>query len=285
LTAELFANRWLVAGVRKLGDQGYQPLAWWFDGRDFQEISLLDGAGQVTKSKYLGQLAIGGRTDSILILYSAYDGLAWQVNGSEVRNLSSFFGMRINNGGFLPKIVTLGQGVNTTWYIFDQGGQQARWLKFWQNGTVWIEGGLDLSNSLPTGSQEAYFLTDPANKKLQVKVIDSQGQAQLWLVDDLGFIAPESGQVVSNDLIFYNRAKPQITGATIANALGGWFGIKQQWSLSLDGQQWQNVDLGQRLDFTQPTEQLWWRWQVESASNQWSSPCLKMVTINYYRLE
>jgi len=285
LSISALADRWLVGGVQELPEQQYQPLAWLFDGHNFTTVNLTGAANQPIKSKYLGHLAAGGRAESFLVLYSAYDGLAWQVNGSETHNLSRFFGIRVNAGGFQPKIIYSGQGQDTTWYVFNQAGQPARWLKFWQNGTVWIEGGLDLSNSLPTGSQEAYFLTDPANKKLQVKVIDSQGQAQFWLVDDLGFIAPESGQVVSNDLIFYNRAKPQITGATIANALGGWFGIKQQWSLSLDGQQWQNVDLGQRLDFTQPTEQLWWRWQVESASNQWSSPCLKMVTINYYRLE
>lgn len=285
LSISALADRWLVGGVRELAENQYQPLAWLFDGRNFTAVNLSDTANRPVKTKYLGHLAAGGRVESFLVLYSAYDGLAWQVNGSETHNLSRFFGIRVNAGGFQPKIIYLGQGQDTTWYVFNQAGRPARWLKFWQNGTAWIEGGLDLSNSLPTGSQEAYFLADPSNKKLRAKIIDSQGQAQFWLVDDLGFIAPESGQVVSNDLIFYNRAKPQIIGATIANALGGWSGINQQWSLSLDGQQWQSVDLGQRLNFAQPTEQLWWRWQVESASNQWSSPCLKMVTINYYRLE
>jgi len=70
----------------------------------------------------------------------------------------------------------------------------------------------------------------------------------------------------------------------VANVLGGWSGIDQQWSLSADGQYWQTVKVGERINFSKPVEQLWWRWQVSSSTNQWQSPCLKKITINYYRL-
>jgi len=283
LTVESFADRWLIAAVQKITEEQYQPKVWWFDGYDFKEIKLLDDVGKTVVSKYLGQMAIGGRTDSILILYSADDGLAWQVNGSEVRELSHFFGLRVNGGGFAPKIVYLGQGQDTVWYVFDQAGQQARLIKFWHNGTSWIEGGVDLTASLPSDSQ-AVYLTADSNNNLTAKIIAGTGQASLWLMLDHGFIAPSSSQVTSVNLTVYDRVKPQIVGAVVAGAVGGWSGLANQWSLSTDGDNWQSVQLGQRLNFQQPVSQLWWRWQVQPNANAYLSPCLKMITINYYRL-
>lgn len=282
LTVSLLADRWLIGGVQKIAEKQYQPLAWLFDGRSFEAVKLLDKIGQPVTSQYLGYLAAGGRAESFLVLYSAYDGLAWQVNGSEIRDLSHFFGIRINAGGFRPKIIYSEQGSDTTWYVFNQSAQPVRWLKFWQNKTAWIEGGLDLSKELPIDSQSAHFVAN--GQKLLAKTVDSREQAKLWLVNDLGFIAPANGQIVSVSLNTYDKVKPRIVGAILVDAIGGWSGIDQQWSLSADGQNWQNVELGQRLDFIQPAEELWWRWQVSSSTNQWQSPCLKKITINYYRL-
>ncbi len=284
LNISSLGNRWFVGGVQKLAEKNYQPLAWLFDGQEFTAVDLPSSDNQPVQSQYLGHLAAGGQADSFLILYSAYEGLAWQVNGSEVRNLSPFFGIRINAGGFRPQIIYTGQGKNTTWYVFNQANQPVRWLKFWQNGTDWIEGVLDLSNRLPADSQAAHFLVKPFDNSLQAKIVNSQDQANLWSINDLGFISSDDNQVVSIDLTFYDKIKPRIVGAMVANVLGGWSGIDQQWSLSADGQYWQTVKVGERINFSKPVEQLWWRWQVSSSTNQWQSPCLKKITINYYRL-
>lgn len=277
-------DRWFIGGVKKLAGERYQPLAWLFDGQKFVAINLLGSNGQPVKVKYLGYVAAGGQASNFLVLYSAYDGLAWQFNGPEMRDLSPFFGIRVNAGGFRPKIIYTGQGKNTTWYVFNQGDQPVRWLKFWQNGTDWIEGMLDLSDRLPIGSQSAHFLVDFATNNLQAKIINSREQASLWSVNDLGFILPGSGQVVSTNLIYNDQVKPQIVGAVMADALGGWSGFEQEWSLSTDNQHWQTVTIGERLNFSKPAEQLWWRWRVLPSADQWRSPCLKMITINYFRL-
>lgn len=284
LKIELFADRWLVTAVQKLAEKQYQPLIWWFDGSSFKAVNLLDKNGQAATSQYSGQIAIGGRADSLLVLYSAYEGLAWQINGLEVRNLSYFFGSRVNSGGFSPKIISLGQGQATQWYVFDQSGQQARLLKFWQNKTDWIEGGLNLSASLPTGSQAVYLLANQDSLSLLAKTVDVSGRAKLWSVVDHGFIAPAIGQVTSVNLTAYDRVRPQIVGALVANSVGGWSSFNNQWFLSTDGKTWQPVKLGQRLNFQQPVDRLWWRWQVFPTTNTQQSPCLKMITINYYRL-
>jgi hypothetical protein len=158
-------------------------------------------------------------------------------------------------------------------------------LKFWQNKTAWIEGMLDLSNNVPIGSRAAYFLVNPVKpQQLLAKIIDSSGQSQLWSFIDYGFIASSSNQVTSVNLTTYDRVKPQIVGVVVAEAVGGWSGLANQWSLSTDGYNWQSVQLGQRLNFGQPVNQLWWRWQVQPNANAYLSPCLKMITVNYYRL-
>jgi len=284
LSISPLGDRWFIGGVQQLAEKQYQPLAWLFDGQEFRVINLLASDNHPAQSQHLGYLSAGGQTNSFLILYSAYDGLAWQVNGSEVRDLSHFFGIRINVGGFRPKIIYTGQGKNTTWYVFNQGDQPVRWLKFWQNGTDWIEGVLDLSNRLPTDSQSAHFLASIFDNSLKAKIVNNQGQAHLWLINDLGFISSGDGQIVSVNLAFYNKVKPRIIGALVADALGGWSGFEQEWYLSVDGQHWQAVNIGERLDFSKPVEQLWWRWRVLPSTDQWQSPCLRMITVHYFRL-
>ncbi len=284
LSVSLLEDRWFIGGVQRLAEKEYQPLAWLFDGQKFTAINLLNSNNQPAQSQYLGYLVAGGRVDSFLVLYSAYDGLAWQFKGSEMRSLNHFFGIRVNAGGFRPKIIYTGQGRDTTWYVFNQANQPVRWLKFWQNGTDWIEGALDLSNQLPIDSQSVYLSVNSSKNNLQAKIINGQGQAYFWSINDLGFISPNDSQVVSVNLTSYDQVKPKIIGATIANALGGWSGFNQKWSLSIDGQHWQAVNIGERFNFSKPAEQLWWRWQVSPPINQWQSPCLKMITLNYFRL-
>ncbi|HNW20222.1 MAG TPA: hypothetical protein PKK28_03490 [bacterium] len=284
LSVNSINDRWLIGGVQKLADKDYRPLAWLFDGKELVAVDLLDHNHQPAHSQYLGYLAAAGQADSFLVLYSAYEGLAWQINGSEVRDLSHFFGIRINAGGFRPKIIYTGHGKNITWYVFNQAEQPIRWLKFWQNGTDWIEGVLDLSNRWPTDSQAVYFAIHPGTNNLQAKVTNNQGQSHLWSVNDLGFISSNNDQIVSVNLTSYDQIKPRIVGAVIAGAWGGWSGFEQAWSLSDDGQHWQAVNIGERLNFSKPVEQLWWRWQVGPSADQWRSPCLKMITLNYFRL-
>jgi hypothetical protein len=116
------------------------------------------------------------------------------------------------------------------------------------------------------------------------KIVDVSGQSQLWSFADYGFAVSANSQVTSVNLTTYDRVKPQIVGAVVASAVGGWSGLNNQWFLSTDGQNWQTVQLGQRLNFQQSVDQLWWRWQVRPSTDAYLSPCLKMITINYYRL-
>jgi len=275
-------ERWVVAGVKVIAPEQYQPLAWWFDGSNFSAINL---AGRV--SNYLGQLGIGGSPDNFLILYSAKDGLAWQVKGEEIRDISYYFGFRVNNGGFKPAILKVNLSDETLWFVFDRSASQARLLKFWQNGSPWIEAMTDLSFKLPVPSMAAIFTVNSLTPlTLRAKLVNSEGQSSVWLLTDNGFVLPpQASQVTSVNLTGYNTAKPKIIGAIVADMLGGWSQFNNQLFLSTDGQTWQPVNLGQRINFPSPADSLWWRWQVSPTANKQWSPCLKTITINYYRVK
>ena len=203
-------DRWLIAGVKKVSNQQYQPLAWWFDGYDFQSIELPNSKNKTSLTEYFGRLAIGVSKESALILYSSYEGRAWQINNQEIRDLSHLFGVRINNGGFWPKIISSGNGNATNWYIFDQSGLNLVFLKFWQNGTPWIEGGVSLAGYLPKDSQVAYFFPDKEEMSLLIKVINSAKQSKLWSFLDLGFNNDGAYQATSINLTDYDQKKKKI---------------------------------------------------------------------------
>ena len=275
-------ERWIVVGVKVIAPEQYQPLAWWFDGSNFSVINL---ASKV--SNYLGQLAIGGSPDNFLILYSAEDGLAWQVRGDEIRDISYYFGFRVNNHGFKPAILQVNLNDDILWFVFDRSASQARLLKFWQNGSPWIEAMTNLSSKLPVPSSAAIFTVNSLTPlTLRAKLVDMEGQSSVWLLTDKGFILPSpAGQVTSVNLTSYSVAKAKIVGAKVADMLGGWSQFNNQLFLSTDGQTWQPVNLGQRINFPSPVDSLWWRWQVSPTANKQRSPCLKTITINYYRVK
>lgn len=284
ITIATFNDRWLVGVIINPQPEQYQIFLYWFDGINFEPI-LLNESEEPAQSRYLGQLSFGGQADNLLVLYSAYDGRAWQIQGSKIRDLKHYFGIRVNNGGFWPGIISQQYDGQTVWYVFDRGGNQSRLLKFWQNDSDWIEGSIDLSDQLPQGSRSAQFLAGETADKLDVKIIDSDGQASLWSMTDRGFVqSSDFAQVVSVSLMTYSQHNPvNIVGASIADIIGGWSGFEVIWFLSTDGINWQIVQPGQRLNFDQPVGQLWWRWQIKPSSNRQYSPCLKKINLYYYR--
>jgi len=285
----LFGQRWLIGGVKVISEKEYEPVVWWFDGANFEPLDFKGYNDQAPRSPYRGYLAFGGWPDNIFIVYSAKDGLAWQVRGQEIIDLSRYFSFRVNNGGFEPSIIGAKQSHQTVWYVFDHSASQPRLLKYWQNENKWIEGSLDLSSNLPTGTVAAIFSLEKAEPLiLRAKIINQEGEASLWLLKDDGFIAPSStAQVTSVDLTGSGNSnsniQADITGVIVAELMGGWSGFKEQILLSPDGQKWLPIKIGERFDFTPQASHLFWRWQVEKNDYPEQSPCLKKININYFR--
>lgn len=282
LAFALFNNRWLISGVKKISDQQYQPLAWWFNNGDFQLVELPNN--ELILTKHPGRLAIGVSKESALVLYSAYEGRAWQINNQEIRDLGHLFGIRVNNGGFWPKIISSGDGKSTNWYVFDQSGSDLVFLKFWQNGTSWIEGGVSLTQYLPKGSRAAYFFPTKNEKELLIKIVNNSRQSKLWSFLDLGFKKEGVHQVTSINLTDHDQNKREIIGAVIRKVEGGLSGFTDQWSLSANGLDWSPVNLGQELYFASSSDKIFWRYQIKASSDNFSSPFIKMITLHSFIL-
>lgn len=283
-TISTFDNRWLVGIVDNFQPEQYRISVWWFDGQDFQPIILSDNSEEPIISHYRGRLAVGGQADNLLVLYSAYNGLAWQVRGSQFKDLSYYFGIRVNYNGFWPGIISYQYNGETKWLVFDRSQSRPILLKFWQNGSDWIEGTLDLSDQLPDNSRTAIVATDKLLDNFKIKINDLTDTAYLWQMVDQGFILPtSSAEVISINLSTYSQ-KPQTStiGAIITEVIGGWSGFDNSWFLSTDGVNWQTVQLNQRFNFDQPIGKLWWRWQVNPKTNRQHSPCLKKIMFYFY---
>ncbi len=280
---KIIGQRWLVAGIISLANGDYQPTLWWFDGDNFDQIKLLLSNGQQPKTNYLGNFAISGQNDQVLVLYSDPFGLAWQINGQEVRDISSYFNSRINNNGFNPEIISFGQGNETIWYVFDRDQKQVKFLKFWQNGTKWIEGVRSLAEFLPEGVSSLILKLNSTNQPEFLAKALLGNQKKLFKIKDQGFTALDDSVFVSKNLTTHSLNKPNITRALISNLTGGWSGFEGQLSLSSDNKKWKEVNVGQEIVFSQTVNNLWWRLQVKANKNIYSSPCLKMINIDYYR--
>ncbi len=282
LASQPVVDKWLIAGVVKQGDS-YRPLLWWFDGQDFLAISLPLVNNQPPTIRYLGNFGLGSSGRSVLVLYSAEDGLAWQINGEEVRDISYLFPARVNNGGFKPGIIAFGQDQKTIWYVYDAAGERLRWLKLWQNNTNWIEGIISLASFLPTGTKQALMSIKPDNQpQISIAAYNEKKQCQLYTAIDYGFVQ-EKRQVTSVSLTSYDKNKLPIVKAKINNVLGGWSGFENNWQLSFDNKKWQTVEIGQKLDDFGQSGDLWWRWQIGPSNNPYNSPCLKMVNLVFWQ--
>lgn len=275
-------DKWLVAGVAKK-DHDYQPLLWWFDGQGFSSISLPLVNDKAPTIRYLGNFGLGNSGRSVLVLYSAEDGLAWQINGDEIRDISYLFLARANNGGFKPGIITFGQDRETIWYVYDATGERLRWLKFWQNNTDWIEGVISLANFLPSGTKQAVMSVQSGRQpNLSIAAYNKEKKCQFYSASDLGFIQ-EQQQVTSGSITGYNKSRLPINKARINRVLGGWSGFDNNWQLSFDDQSWHDVKIGQNLESIDSSGDLWWRWQVKPGSDNYNSPCLKMVNLFFWQ--
>lgn len=275
-------DKWLVAGVRKSGED-YQPLLWWFDGQNFSTIVLPLVNDQPPTIRYLGNFGLGRAGRSVLVLYSAEDGLAWQINDQEIKDLKYLFSARINNGGFKPGIVAFGQGKKTIWYVYDAASERLRWLKFWQNDTEWIEGAISLANFLPKNVKQAVIsIKEGERPQLNVFAYDNKKECQQYEVVDNGF-KQEKYQIESSSVTAYDKNKSPITKARINKVLGGWSSFNNKWQLSFDNKIWQDIEIGQSLEGANSAGDLWWRWQVEPNEDRYKSPCLKMVNLVFWR--
>lgn len=147
LVQSVFANKldkkYLVSFIVSENEQEV-VFAYFSDSRG--RLTYLDTAPKmITRIGYgNGHVSAGGSDEQFIIFYSGYEGLGLLYNKGDWQDLKQFFDLRVTGGGFVSKILKIGNDSEATWYLCSTD-KSGHFLKLWQNGTSKIQGALDLS--------------------------------------------------------------------------------------------------------------------------------------------
>ncbi|MFA5109411.1 MAG: hypothetical protein WC458_02625 [Patescibacteria group bacterium] len=142
------SDNWLVGFTLKDGAE-YRGQVFYFDGQKFTPLVL---SSPITSS-YFGLFGFGGEKNDFLVIYGAYQGIAYRVRGTEIINVSRFFNIRTMNNGFKAEVMKVAYQDNVNWYIFSSSSHHPFWMKLWQNRTPEIIGAAVFDNFF-TGSED-----------------------------------------------------------------------------------------------------------------------------------
>lgn len=191
------SKKWLVSFIVLEGNQE-RVYVYFFDGKNFSPlITNKTDISIITKyGKGGGYVAAGGTDNQFLLIYSGYEGAAYLYNDGKFQNVSKFFDIRVSAGGFKPKILKGDSGKDAVWYICSNQEGKTKLLKFWQNGTDSIQGGVDISEVLNSRSPICYLNNE---RSLLITFSDST-----YLFSDDGFNRSHNYTYQSVNLSSYN---------------------------------------------------------------------------------
>ncbi|MCL5114914.1 MAG: hypothetical protein M1604_04050, partial [Patescibacteria group bacterium] len=178
--------------------------------------------------------------------------------------------------------------VSGIWYVWSATSGNPKLIKLFTNGTGQIQGAVDLSQNIFThGERSAEFSvaggasTAPT---LVAKVTDASSTVSYYQFTDEGF---DESQPLEVDSVNLNGFPIKISQATISE-LGLSSGAGDiSFYLSNDGVNWVAATPGNKVAFTTPTNQIFWRILLNSpgssaqAGDQYSSPFLTKVRVEY----
>ena len=269
----------------------YKVLVYAPDGSE-----ILSATNTPIVSNYPGSVGVGGTADDFLVVYGSYWGAGARIvktNGSwQIQDLSPFFGIRQMNGGFQPEIVE----VSGVWYVWSTTAGNPKLIKLFTNGTGQIQGAVDLSQNIFThGERSAIFWpvipsgarnldsspaaqNDGESPVLVAKVTDSSGAVSYYQFTDLGF---DKSQPLEIDSVNLNGFPIKISQAVISelglsSGAGG-----TSFYLSNDGVNWIAATPGNKVSFSTPTNQIFWRILLDPSGDSYSSPFLTKVRVEY----
>ena len=242
---------------------------------------ILSATNTPIVSNYPGSVGIGGTADDFLVVYGSYWGAGARIvktNGSwQIQDLSPFFGIRQMNGGFQPEIIE----VSGIWYVWSATTGNPKLIKLFTNGTGQIQGAVDLSQNIFThGERSAEFSVANASPAptLLAKVVGASSTISYYQFTDLGF---DRSQPLEIDSVNLNGFPIKISQAVISE-LGLSSGAGDvSFYLSNDGVNWTAATPGNKVSFSAPTNQIFWRILFDPSGDPYSSPFLTKVRVEY----
>ena len=282
-------QRWLVGFTLKDGSK-YQGQVFYLDGAtgagaNGAKFTALDLP--TISSSYFGLFGFGGEENDFLIIYGAYKGIAYRVQPDKITDLSSFFDIRVMNGGFKAEAFKTVYQDNINWYVFSSTTSRPQLIKLWQNQTPDIAGEASFADLLfsPT-TESAVFkpLEAKADRITLLAKVRSDNVDSWQTFTDRGFKNTNPGTLVFNPIsraagATFSLQKIATSRLDIDAASGEavklWF--------SADGQNWREVPAGENIDFTTPAlNNFFLKVTFNASAAKFYSPFLASVLFDYY---
>lgn len=276
---------WLVGTVVESGAGEYEGRTFSFDGSNYE--NALDPVAAPIRSRYPGTLGFGGGDRDWIVVYGAYEGIAYRVREStgsaRVIDLSRFFGVRVMENGFEP-LVLRGAG---SWYVGNMAQGKPKLVKLFENGTGAVAGALDLTRAVfPLGTREAALALDGSTLlttgggRLVIK-LEANGAPEWRAFRDLGFLKTDTREVVSKNLNTYDAS--EVRRAKIEEFDASLVGGSVEFFLSNDGITWLPAEVGREIAFPDPSgAQLLWKARVTPAGDDDFSPFFDRIRVQFW---
>ncbi|MDO8470261.1 MAG: hypothetical protein Q7S84_04600 [bacterium] len=285
-----FDGFWVAGFVVRRSPRAYDGYLFRFDGTVVRAIPA--AGGPAVHSAYEGTFGFGGTDDDWLAVYGAYEGSAVRVRGNLTEDASSFFGARVMRGGFEPAVVRQpaspakrgepaeGQVNGTVWYVWSRTEGTLAVVKLWDIEPNRIGGATDLTSQIMGAGEltgEIAFGESGGVPRFVVRVKNRQGERSYWAITDTGLAAVTPREVVSKNVHPTGGLVRRATLSVLDSARAS--GVT--FSLSNDGERWQEVREGQEAVFTHDGSGLFWRAVFVAPSPGVPSPFFGGVHLEY----
>jgi hypothetical protein len=279
-------SRWLV-GVTYKNNEKYDSQVFYFDGQKFTPLVFSDSNQNIISSPYFGLFGFGGEDNDFLIIYGAYEGMAYRHQGNQISDISQFFPIRVMGGGFKPEIIRTVNNNEVSWYIFSKTLNRPWFMKLWQNGTKDIMGETVLTAPINLGAESVSFKPIKITAtEISFLVRTQDNNIDYWnTFKDRGFKNEESGilmfKPISNDASSSPIAIKKIAEAQLITDLASSQSVK--FLFSKDSQNWEEIQEKSNVDFlTSTIRNFYLKVTFPSSTNKFYSPFLSSVLFDYY---
>lgn len=286
-------SKWLVGFTIKYGEQ-YRGEVYYFDGTNFKTLIL----PKLVMSPDPGVFGFGGEDNDFLVIYGAYQGVAYRYRGANVQDLTKFFDIRVMKDGFKAEVVKIKNGADTNWYVFSKTSNRPQFLKLWQNGTDEIAG--EVVFDLTTAAEQVAQNKATEDRAISFKLKSIQPMQVIFSADikngqevsrydfiDRGFKNGIEGTLTFLP-IFLTDESPLFTLEKIKTSrvdLGAGSQEKVKLFFSSDEKNWRELPFGQNFDFkTGPDFFNNFRLKMvfSPETNKFYSPFLEEFLLEYY---
>jgi len=275
-------KNFLVGFTVKNGSE-YCGLVYYFNGQKFTPLNF----PKEIVSPYYGVFGFGGVETDFLVIYGAYQGIAYHFQGDKVSDLNRFFEIRAMNQGFKAEIIRASQGTNINWYVFSLSTARPWLIKLWENQSGAVVGEAVFDNFFNSNESSAAFkLKQVSTDKIIILANLRRNYQDYWyLFTDRGFKNEKPGRLVFKPL--YQGSDPTLI--TIKKLAAAVLDLDSpslktsQFLFSPDAKNWQTIPTEKNVDFSfPPLKQFFLQVNFPGLSDKFSSPFLDSVLFDYY---